>query len=478
MNRSNLIKEKIKSEIFNVVSNKQYIISTTIVGSFISSAGIEGISDIDIVIIVDKLTKKVFDEINVSFQMIESSKIGLDDYEIVVNSTFGPLKFNNEKNVVFHVMVYDLEGHVSHVEQSPFTCLSWENYKPIQGISLKEVYPVINVQLDDIIQSRRGVSSYLKDLNNGSITFRKYSFLDGKPYIVKGNFDLDSKHKLEYSFHITYHLLNNFYKIITREVDSLKNEDLISFYLNFKLFPSHIILFSKDLLFWKKKSTPPPLDALEKTRLFINEFFKCVGKLKKQSKIISFRRHEKTNLNDGTFLGIKRNPSIGKISKKTSDFNYQIGYHSELLRSRETITYYKTNELIENSLLNEIDYGLAEGFNIEQLHSEYPGIILGWKEGKDPSFPEGECQKDVLSRVREFLNKNLEVHKNSLVITHLVVLRMVLFNYLKLDFKNLYKIRIGHLEGFDILSFNKSFYVEIPKEIRTKIRKQLSILND
>ena len=52
-----------------------------------------------IVIIVEKLTKNIFDEINSSFQRIKSSEIGLDDYDILINNTFGPLKFDTEKNI-------------------------------------------------------------------------------------------------------------------------------------------------------------------------------------------------------------------------------------------------------------------------------------------------------------------------------------------------------------------------------------------
>ena len=55
---------------------------------------------------------------------------------------------------------------------------------------------------------------------------------------------------------------------------------------------------------------------------------------------------------------------------------------------------------------------------------------------------------------------------------------MILFNYLKLDLKNLFKINIEHLKGFDIISFNGYLSTEISKEIRIKLRRQLSILND
>ena len=61
----------------------------------------------------------------------------------------------------------------------------------------------------------------------------------------------------------------------------------------------------------------------------------------------------------------------------------------------------------------------------------------------------------------------------SIIIASLIVL---FFNFLK--FKNLFKIKIGHLEGFDIFKFNNYFLSEISQETRSEMRKQLSYLND
>jgi len=478
MKKSNMIKQKIKKSIINVIGNIKEIVSATIVGSFVDSVGLKGISDIDVVIIVGQLTKKIFEDIISSFETIKGSDFGLDDHQVIINNSFGPLKFNSEKIVVFHVMIYDIEGHINHVEESPFTCFSWESFKPITGISLRDVYPTLNLQIDDILRSRRGLLTYLSDIEKGCITYRKYTFNNNKLEIIKENFELDLKHNLEYSYHITYHLLNNFYKIITRKIDSIEVGDLAKFYLSFEFFPNENLVFFKNLYSWKKKGGKPPKNIISSTKLFINDFFSFVESIKLSSKIISFRRHGKTVLNDGTFLGVKRNPSIEALSKRVSDFNYEIGYHSQLLRSIETISHFNCNLLIESSLLNEIDYGLAEGLTISQLHSKFPDIILKWEEGQDPKFPEGESQNDVLNRVHYFLKNELDVSKDSIVITHLVVLRLILFNYLNLDFKNLFKINIEHFEGFDTLNFNQYFSLEISKETRRRIRKKLSILDD
>ena len=107
MNQSSRIKNKIKDEILQVISDKEYIISTTIVGSFITSNDLSGISDIDVIIILDKLNHFNFNQIINAFQNIESISLGLEGYEIIINDTFGPLKLNKEKrNEFFFFVIY------------------------------------------------------------------------------------------------------------------------------------------------------------------------------------------------------------------------------------------------------------------------------------------------------------------------------------------------------------------------------------
>ena len=99
--------------------------SVTIVGSFHTKDDISAISDIDTIVIVKELNRAVYNPIIEFFRNIPVDQFGIEGYEIIVNSTFGPLKFNQERALVFHVMIYDIEGHRKHVIDSPFTCYEW-----------------------------------------------------------------------------------------------------------------------------------------------------------------------------------------------------------------------------------------------------------------------------------------------------------------------------------------------------------------
>ena len=474
MNQSSVIKLNIKEEVLNAVLGKEYILSTSIVGSFLTSSDLSGISDIDVIIIVDELSEFKFKKIIDSFQQISVKSIGLDEYNVKVNSTFGPLKFNTDKNIVFHVMIYDTKGHIKHVEESPFTCHSWENFSPILGYSLSDIYPVLNLQLSDVLNSRRGLFSYLEDVENGEITYRKYEFINKEAHVIKDKFKLDSRHKLEYSYHITFHLLNNFYKIISGAKNSLEPHELILFFQELNFLSKSDRLFFLELYEWKKKSGQTPKHLISSTKNFILNFFNSINILSEASTSISFYRHAKTDLNDGTFLGVRRNPSIIKVSKIYNDELFDVAYHSELKRSKETLKYFKFKKHHEASLINEIDYGLAEGLTLNQLSDKFPEVVRSWADGEDPRFPEGENQQDVLNRIEEFF-KQFVFNKKALVITHLVTLRMILAKCLYMDFKNLYKIKINHLEKFDIINYKNFKFLDIPSDLRTQIRKQLSL---
>ena len=108
-------------------------------------------------------------------------------------------------------------------------------------------------------------------------------------------------------------------------------------------------------------------------------------------------RHAKTNYNDGTFLGVGRNPGIINKKNIVKKLNYlkkrekKIVFASPLKRSLETAkTIEDQDKIIICNQLIEKNYGLAEGLNYKRFKRKYPSIISNWKKKKDPKFPSGE----------------------------------------------------------------------------------------
>ena len=85
----NHLKEQIKAVIVNKIAPIEGVSSITFVGSFESSTDISLISDIDIIVIVDELSGTKFSEIEDAAGSIKGVDIGLEDYNIKLNMTFG-----------------------------------------------------------------------------------------------------------------------------------------------------------------------------------------------------------------------------------------------------------------------------------------------------------------------------------------------------------------------------------------------------
>ena len=104
------------------------------------------------------------------------------------------------------------------------------------------------------------------------------------------------------------------------------------------------------------------------------------------------------------------------------------------------------NQLIEKN------YGLAEGLNYKRFKRKYPSIISNWKKKKDPKFPSGENDDDILKRISLFeillkrklkgnLNKNI-----SIVVTHNALMRCYLGNIFEIPKYLWIKISVKHIQ--------------------------------
>jgi ribonuclease H / adenosylcobalamin/alpha-ribazole phosphatase len=475
----------LETNILKILGENKHLKSGTIVGSFVDKKGIEGISDLDIVVVLDKLDKNKFENLKMEFNELGKIVSKNWGYKTKLNMTFGPLKYNEDKTVVFHLMVYDIKSHIRHCMESPFTCNDWARSKVNVGAPIKEIWNPEKLRPRDFFSSRRSIEDYLRDLENGVISYREYKFINSKVKEELKFKKMSNKDKFEFSYHIMKFCISNFLKLYYHENKSLGIEKNIKKY--FELFPRNRYKYEKYLRginSRKIKNNYPSWS--EKDQKIIRRFlidFKSQFEsyFYQQSRKIFFMRHQKTEMNKKkVFLGQKLNPPIIPPNNvKLSDLMNFIGkkntvYSSNSNRTIQTAKLFSKEIFVEDTL-NEIDYGDAEGMTLDKLQKKYPQIPKGWKQSKDPRFPNGENTKDVKNRMEEFLKKlQLEKGSNKLIITHNVFLRCLFGSLFNIPKENWHKIEIPHLEPFEILiAPNKNFYVNITNDQIKKIFKNL-----
>ena len=468
-NLSSQLRKTIINKIVNKLNKKKEIKSLTFVGSFTDKNNYEKINDIDLIIITKKLDKNIFNSYTKIIKKINPSTLGINRDTLKINTSFGPLKFNNSSNeIVIHLMIYDIEGHIDHIIKSPFTVFDWERSKYYKIGKLKDIFPTGTLQLRDFIESRRGIENYLKDLHNKKISYREYSFI-GKNYSTKKlHQNLVDRDKFEYIYHIVKNLILNYIKF------KKQNNKLIIFNKNNKEIKSKlgIKFFNKNI---KKINTL--IDSKNKVNnyknshfdkwviLFVKDFQKIINNDYKNSKKIIFYRHAHTNLNDGTFLGQKRNPNISISKKIRKKLKFDVVFTSPMKRAIETINLIVKNKkyFIDKDLL-EIDYGKAEGLDFKGLKKKFPKITDMWQNGKDPSFPKGESHHDVNLRKKSFIKKIKKINfKYSCVITHNVFIRCLIGESFNIDKKDWFKINIPHLFPLEFIVLNNELYPNIKR---------------
>ena len=477
-------KSEIKKEIVNQLNEKllsiEEVISVTLVGSFIDKHDLSGISDIDTVVICKRLDESVFNKCINASSKINLHKCGLTNYSLKINSTFGPLKFDKKNTVVIHLMIYDIESHINHVVASPFTCYDWERSKTYEGVPLKKIFPVGVLQFKDFITARRSLSNYIEDLNNNQISYREYSFDKGQVKEVAKYNTLDDRHKGEFSYHIIKNLITNYNKLKKASNISLsENEFIKNAEKYFIQTEENLVKLKKIVKVKSNRGGKFPKGTVELTKQFIGKFQRSIINDWEDSINIFFIRHFKTDLNDNTFLGQRRDPEIKEIKSKLQLDDIDCIYSSPMLRTIQTAEIIsKKKEIIIDKRLKEIDYGLAEGLDYDELHHGFPYIIEGWKSKKDMSFPDGENTEDVLVRLKsflKFLKKDLNANnkKKIGIVTHNVILRCLIGTYYKINLNDWHKLIIPHGIIFEFKFKNNYFYPNLDRRLLQSIMKNI-----
>ena len=466
--------EELKKDIFlgvkKIAKSTDFIKSLTFVGSFLESK--KGINDIDTIVIIDELTKYKFEEILRKFTLLKKELETKYAYPVIINPTLGPLKFN-EKDIVFHLMIYDTNLHKDHCEKSPFTCLDWQRSKIFFKKSMSEIASVKFLQPSYFFNFRRSAKEYLSEINSDKISYRKYVYKKGCFIQEKLYKDMTQRDKVEFSYHIFKFLISNFLKLYHKKNEIYYMNRMLKTYFN--IFPKNKKIHLKLIGEIEKNrvsKTFAELSSLKaRLRLFLEDFeSQFRDYFYNDSKEIIFLRHaEIVSSEKKKFIGQNLNPKLKKVNKeKIKGIRDNLG-HPDVIFSSPSERCQKTLKLITNKSpilkdsLTEIDYGKLEGKDIKYLSSNHPSIIEAWNRGEDPKFPGGENTQDVIKRVKYFMGDLIKRDERKiLVCTHNVVLRSIIGAYLRLPMKDWFKLNVPYLQPikFIITKYDK-FYIDL-----------------
>ena len=469
---TNTLRKKITNKLIYNLKEQRDIISLTFVGSFIDKNNIEGFNDIDLILITKKLNQNSYKKYINILSKVNPLEFGINKSRIVINPTFGPLKLNNDnKDLVIHLMIYDINGHINHCIKSPFTVYDWERSEFYYKKKLSYIFTVGTIQLNDFLKARRGVENYLNDLINKQVSYREYKIHNKGYKIITKNLELDKRDKFEFYYHIVKNLILNYVKFIYGKNKLFRlNKNYKKIYLLFgkKFYLDHIN--NINYLIDSKRKSNFNLEKKFDTWIinFVKDYSKNLKKISITSKKIIFLRHAETKFNDGSFFGQKRDPSIIKkrYFRNIIKENYSKIYTSPLKRCTETVEIVskKKNFISDNDLL-EINYGDAEGMKVSNLHKKYPYLKKQWDQKKDPKFPNGESYSDVINRINKFIKKLTRNNlKKSCVITHNVFLRVLIGQIFNIPREKWYKLNILHLMKLEFVVINKKLYPNIERD--------------
>ncbi len=488
-----LLKSRIQNRLWGVAQRDPTIVSATLAGSFLDEPTLDGISDIDLIVVVDQLNAVHFERLVAAFDDALREELAAVGYGLRINPTLGPLKFNDPRTAVLHLMLYSHEAHVEHAIDSPFTCYDWQRSLAHCKRSLGEVFPVFNLQPNHFMGSRRSVSDYLHDFRAGVVSYRELDCSADGYREIKRTKSMNQRDRHEFAYHILRFLMQNLVKLVRRANLSLGGAPLLAEY--FLVFPdreTEIRRYFSALRTMKRSGDfAEPLDDLESgLRMFLEAFETQFRRtfVTQAKRHVAFR-HGPTALNydvsgDRVFLGRTDPPLLPVASEawktlaaQVADVAPEAAFSSPMMRCRQSCDALSEHGHMPgvecDDRLQEIDYGALEGLSVTQSRATHPELFAAWGRREDPAFPGGENTQAVARRAQAFAREHWRAeHCNSVTCTHNVVLRCLVGQALGIVPDAWHRIDVPHLAPITFVSTRDfGLFADIPPETaRTMFR--------
>ncbi len=461
------LKQQIRDLLWATVDTQPFVSSATLTGSFVDSPNLEGMSDIDLVLVVDRLNAQRFTTLQHTFDQALRPTLGQAGYDLLINPTLGPLKFNRPNLAVLHLMIYSEQAHVDHVVHSPFTCLDWQCSGEVRKQSLAEVYPVFGLQPRHFLGARRSAKDYLRDFYAGQISYREL-ICDAHGYTEQPQakpMSLRDRH--EFAYHVCRFLMRNLLKLLTRRVHAPANPELLEAY--FARFPDGADTFGPFFMdLWQKKRQLDFATALPNLEQHLIAFVEAFERQFRRAFFDNARRHivfrhAPTAFNLGTgaarrfqgrgdaaILPIETN-ALQELKNALDTTPISRVWSSPARRARQSLAALAQVGQVDERL-DELDYGTADGCTVAEVRQRWPELFAAWDRGEDPRFPGGENNADLAQRVRTWVEDHWRGQtENTLTCTHQGVLRYLIGAALGVPQTAWHRLQVPHLRPITFL---------------------------
>jgi len=493
-----LLRTALIDAIWRTADRLPYVRSATLAGSFSTGAGLEGIADVDTILIVDSLNQSRFDELQGAFRAELEPILADRLYQLRINPTLGPLKFNDPRTAVLHLMIYTPEDHREHAVKSPFTCLDWQRSSLWRKADLQSVYPVFGLQPHHFISARRGARDYLRDLAEDVVSYRQLDFHHGDRKETVHKKPMTTRDRHEFAFHVMRFLMQNFLKLVTRTNEVKDGEPLLTAYFaRFSQGNDAFCPLYRELARRKQACDfePPVAELFLRVADFVTAFeeqFRDEFERRAVRHIVF--RHAPTELNeptgDATIFQGRLDPELPIVEPERLNAEFASlaeavrqtppgrVYTSPLRRAVDSLTRLGKfvpglpSPQVDGQLI-EIGYGDCEWLTVAEVRQRYPDLIAAWQQGQDPPFPGGgESTSDVWKRLGHFAEDRWRPvdEPPSLVCTHNVVLRCLIGYLLNVPQTEWYRLRIPHLAPITVLSTkNFGLFLDLDEPVEREV---------
>ena len=178
-------------------------------------------------------------------------------------------------------------------------------------------------------------------------------------------------------------------------------------------------------------------------------------------------RHGESKLNvEGVYYGILNQELTEKgkeQAKKTREIlkniSYEKIYTSDLKRAIETaeIVNYKELEISIDEELRELNFGIFEGRSYEELLEKYPEELKkSQKNWENYNYITGESVLELQKRAINFIEKKIDLEKDTVLVTHWGVINTILSHYFSNGLESYWKFSVKN-GGVVIIEFSEGY---------------------